>query len=455
MLKKLILLFLLTTNIITSQSQIKLPTGYAEVGLRTGFGEHAPFWMVSNKYGVESIKNNSILLRTAIKTELRKEKRFDFSYGFDLIGLYDKKGDAFVQQAYLQAKFYFLNIYVGKKEELFGNQDSVLSSGGVVWSGNAPPIPKISISTNGYIEVPFTKGFIEFNVYLAHGWFGNDGYVKHAYLHQKQLYLRFGGNSKIHFKIGLQHYAQWGGIHPVYGDLPNGFKNYLRVFFAKDNIGTLDTLTTPKNEAFNRIGNHLGTKDVGIDYQINKRLSVKIYWQNFIEDITGLGFRNIEDGLWGLVVDCGEIRTGYEFIHTLTRYLPYGQYQYYNNDYFNNGIYKSGWTYKGYVIGTPFIISPVLFAIDSLYNNRLLGHHCSIQIKLNSIEVLAHYSWTKNIGNYYVLFKPPKIQNSIMISLRKRELIKQKFEGIICLAMDYGALYGNNYGFNTSVRWYF
>ena len=44
----------------------------------------------------------------------------------------------------------FLYAYGRLMEENYGNQDYSISSGGVIWSGNARPIPQISFATSGH-----------------------------------------------------------------------------------------------------------------------------------------------------------------------------------------------------------------------------------------------------------------------------------------------------------------
>ena len=117
----------------------------------------------------------------------------------------------------------------------FGNQYDPLSSGSLLYSGNARPITKLAVSSN-YIPVPFSRGLIEFKGYLSHGWFEEDRYTASPYLHLKNVYLRVGGDLPIHAHFGFHHYAIWGGTSPEHGNLPNGWDTYKKIFFTRIQI---------------------------------------------------------------------------------------------------------------------------------------------------------------------------------------------------------------------------
>jgi hypothetical protein len=54
--------------------------------------------------------------------------------------------------------------------ETFGNQYDPLSSGSLLYSGNARPMPKVAAYSD-YMPVPYSRGYIEFKGYLFHGWY--------------------------------------------------------------------------------------------------------------------------------------------------------------------------------------------------------------------------------------------------------------------------------------------
>ena len=52
-------------------------------------------------------------------------------------------------------------------------------------------------------------------------------------LHHKNVYVRVGGDLPIHDHYGFHHYAMWGGTSPEYGDLPDSWDTYKKIFLAR------------------------------------------------------------------------------------------------------------------------------------------------------------------------------------------------------------------------------
>jgi hypothetical protein len=113
-----------------------------------------------------------------LKTNLSVDKNIDYDYGLDIIGRLSKNNKLYLHQAYLRLKFHFVNFLAGSMEEKFGNQDSSFSSGGLLWSGNSRPMPKVSIIVLDYTPVPFTRKYLEFKGGISHGWFGDNKLMK-------------------------------------------------------------------------------------------------------------------------------------------------------------------------------------------------------------------------------------------------------------------------------------
>lgn len=416
-----------------------------------------PYFVITNQGGMFGNMQNGGYVRFNVfsSTATFDSARLNFSYGIDLLGRIGHDKEAELYQGYAGLQYRFLQLWAGKRREFYGNQDTLLSSGGAVWSGNAPPIPKVMLSTPYFIPV-FKYQWLKISAGIAHGWLGyKESYVQNPYLHQKYLYIRLGDPQKISFTAGIQHYVQWGGISPKYGQLPDDLKNFAKVFFAYNNEDRLDPTQSgmPENEARNRIGNHLGTKDFGLDFCF-KHWKVKLYWQNFIEDITGMGFRNAMDGIWGITVN-REYRwkVNYEFIRTYTFFITPDEYTLLDN-YFNNSIYRSGWTYKGYVIGTPLITSPVLLADSligrTLINNRVIAHHIASSYAKGKLSLTLQYIYSRNYGNPTIIYTPPKIQQSMAIMTNVSDIFPRlSFKTLI--AYDHGDLLGNRWGVHLSL----
>jgi hypothetical protein len=274
-----------------------------------------------------------------------------------------------------------LNSFVlqaGVKEEHFGIQDNELSTGNYLFSGNARPLPELSLFTRDYLTIPFTRQFLELKAGISHGWLGRkDQYVKDAYLHHKFAFLRLGEKKwKVSVNTGLHHAAMWGGISPDTGVLPHNFKAFKSVLFGK--IGGDQG---PSGEQINVLGNHLATYSLGIDIKM-KEYKLGFSWQTLLEDKNGrvgVDWKNREDGIWGVVLSKKDTTTFFrkvliEFVNTTNQSgdpLKSG-----DDDYFNNYLYKTGWTYHRMTIGTPLITSPVYskrtpLMYDYLENNSI------------------------------------------------------------------------------------
>lgn len=412
------------------------------------------------KHGIYSSKSNSIYGR--IYFEQRLNFLDSFIYGFDLTDRYDSKNQLILRQFYLQADYKIFRLLAGQKEFFIGNQDELLSSGGIIWSGNAPPIPEISVSTPGFIHVPGTKEILSFNLGIGHGWLGKDRYVNNAFLHRKHFYLRASFSDKVIFTAGIQHFVQWGGVHYKYGQLPSGFIDFIKVFTAYDNLPDYsDSLPKgmPGNEAFNRFGNHLGTKDIGFDVFFNEQSKLKVYWQNFIEDITGLGFRNYMDGLWGIAYKKPDWGVCYEYLHSYTKYIERDSLSGKWDLYFTNSIYLSGWARKGWTIGTPFITSPNYLS-DSIRenlitNNRVKVHYVSFFYNYNKWDFLFRLGISSNYGSQYIFIEPALKQRSFNLIIGRQSIFNNKNLSFqVNVALDEGKFLENGRGFAFTLKYY-
>ena len=446
-----LLLFLFTGT----HAQLKKPAFSVYAGTNVSTGEKSPFWIVSGNQG--SYHSSPLGASAGILIENKDSVNhfIGFNYGIEMLNRYNEKGYDFrFQQAYGEIRIWEIIIRAGRKAELIGNHDSLMSTGGTVWSGNAPPMPKIAISSNGYVDVPFTKGWVKLNGYMAHGWFEKNRFVKDLLLHQKYLYVKVGGDSKINVSYGLQHFAQWGGISPVerYGELPSDWDAFKKVFLAKSGTpGTVDT-----NEIINRLGNHLGSRNYGLDFKFENG-STGIYYQTIFEDNSGRNDKISRDGLWGVwfgFKDKEKIVNHilYEFLNTSYQSGPahnIGDSVLGGNDnYFNNYIYHTGWTYMGYTLGTPMITSPILARGDkiAILNNRVTAHHVGIAgVISKKIPYQTFFTYSINRGTYSNPFPSAKDQFSwfgkARIPLNNKELFLDA-----ALALDIGKMYGNNMG---------
>lgn len=416
-----------------------------------------PFWLVSNKNGIIPDENNGLLFLN-IKSDFTPSKsNFDFSYAASLVGSQGKKGEVFFDELYtsLKWKTIFLDLGIKHEKTLFNNISS--TNGNIFNSRNSRPIPKLSIGFRNYIPLPYLEDWLAIKGLYSEGIMLDDRSVDKTHIHYKNAYIKIGGNRKLNFILGFQHYAMWGGTssNPKYGKLPSNFENYIRVIQAKG--GTDESLYF---EWENSVGNHLGGWDIHLSYKTTK-FSMELYRQTMLEDHSGI-YITRPDGVTGFFA---EYNKGKRWIQSFIYENYYTKYQsgstpggspnpngglYTGQDnYFNNGIYQSGWTYYGKTIGLPFFYpsSDKDGLSTGIYNNRIIGHHLGATGYLfHKIPYRAMLSYTQNWGTYGSPFTSgmkEQVSGLFEMNLPKDKL---PFDISFTIAFDKGQVLKDNIG---------
>ena len=219
-----------------------------------------------------------------------------------------------------------------------------LSSGSMLIGMNALPIPKIGLL--GEYEIKKNNKF-KFTYGIAHSILDkNHVYNKSPFIHEKFLYL-IKNNDNHEYGFGFVHEAMWAGSTYENGKFPSSINDFFKVIISADGK------KIEGQPHANALGNHLGIWDFYYS-QKNKSNIIKFYYQHFFEDTSGLRFQNRFDGIWGFEYKDLSSKLNFlmEYINTSNqdRDPPYV-----NENYYNHSEYKLGWSYKGYVIGNPFI----------------------------------------------------------------------------------------------------
>jgi hypothetical protein len=437
---------------------LKRPEYRIEAGSVLYTGNQMPFWLYSNQNGLIMPDKNNFYIKGAISTEFSSSKKIDYAYGLEFANRVSGKNEFYLPQAYLKLKLYDFQFSAGNFYSNYGNQDYSLSSGGLVWSTNARTFPRISIEVPVYTAVPFTNGYVEYMGGISHGWLGSKDSIKRLWLHHKYLFLRFGGKLPVNFHIGLHHFAQWGG-ETRYGQMPSDFAAFKKIFFVQ--AGDMDN-SLVAGEWINKLGNHIGSFNIGTDIKLEK-YTCGFYWQTIFEDQSGMKFRNLKDGLWGIYLHSKEtnrVVNGfvYEFINTTnqsgTRFMVNGVKVEGNDNYFNHGIYFNGWSYKDMTIGTPFITSPALMhgsVRDYFRNNKIRAHHIGLEGGYNKITYKFLYSFVENYGTNRYPFNSEKVNHSLLLKTVISEVTSYKIDLGLSVGADLGSRYGKNVGIMLSI----
>lgn len=464
---KFIITCILSTRFVVAQDSLSSVKYQVEVGAFGSTNEILPFWLRSNQYGEVPMNSNYVTVRGQIEKGYTNNKKFDVGYKVRAVANQGLEENKFMfSEAFLKVKYKQFEIYAGRRKEIFGLTDSTLSSGSYIWSGNSLGVPKIQISTNGYVPLLKSKTLFV-NASYSHGVFGSTESVKHYFLHQKSLYFKIGQPSwKIKVYGGINHQVQWGGrpavpfVSPYTKEL---ITNYPTAY------GYIISGLPPKNKELiidggGRVGNSLGTIDIGVDVDLNSS-KLLLYKQSIYEKGDFTTLNNISDGIYGLSIHFNNVKSGivrlnFEILNTMsqggdveskftgTKALK-GQM-----DYFNNITYIDGWVYKGNTIGTPFLFtgnqSPYISdkttnknILNTIANNRVRAYILSLDTKLNKVNLRSRISLSENYGTY-----KNSISSITQISLQQSIIypLKQNYTLNINLGYDNQGIFNQSLG---------
>ena len=107
-------------------------------------GEHAPFWLVSNRHGLSSLENYNTNLSAGLFRDFDKKRGFTWAYGAEIAGAWNHASPFYIQQLYADVKFNCWELSIGSKKRYSEGKHATLSGGGLTFSPNARPIPHAS-----------------------------------------------------------------------------------------------------------------------------------------------------------------------------------------------------------------------------------------------------------------------------------------------------------------------
>jgi len=390
-------------------------------------GSGLPYWMTTNQYDLMPQNSGAVAVVQAKKL-YDPEKTVQWQAGVSLAANSDPK--FIVDECYGSVKWKVLSLDLGIKHRPndFLAADPRLGSlsvtgGHLIETGNARSLPGYCINLDPW-AIPGTKEHLIF-----YGAFGDyrtidNRYVQGAWVHRTRLFmeLQFG---KFQFHMGLDHFAQWNGVHPKYGQMPNTFGDYLRVI-----TGASGGSASSQSDQMNVIGNQGGAEMFKFVWNDD---TWTLTFQHDIpyEDKSGMLFHNFPDGVNTLHFgfknkDRWVSDILYEFQYTMYQSgsqhdpetYPSGEprpwqpgLNYTGGDnYFNNGEYASGWTHFGRTYGNPLFFpkgthdgtwnypDKIVLGVE---NNRLWSHHIGLSGKLfkrHPYKLMLTYSM--NYGRY-------------------------------------------------------
>lgn len=489
---------LLTAGVASASEPYRLETMGA-IEARAGSGDFAPYYMTSNRYGVDGVSPYAAYLRGRVVRSMTDSTRFDYGFGVDLMagyvspieyerydrstGSYYRHGVSsgywYPQQLYGEVRYRGMFLYAGMKEENRGLYPE-LGSGDLVMSRNARPVPQVRLGFSDFEDVPFTRGWLQVQGELAFGRFIDDGwkrrqfnywnsfYTEGVWLHYKRLYFRIGGHERFSFTLGMQHAAQFGGRQYIYRDgelvkeerFPDGIVNWLKIFVPVQNEGS----------AYYD-GNHVGSWDLKASYRLSSGSVVEAYTQWLWEDGSGIGKLNGWDGVWGLRYKSGRRswvnEAVAEYIDLTNQSGPIhwapddypgvpipGQATG-SDDYYNNYAYP-GWSNYGMSMGSAFVKSPAynLSGYPRFLDNRVRGFHIGVSGSPSERwDYTLLFSHRTSWGTPFVPASHRRHSTSMLLGGSWSSPSVSGLKVRASVGFDVGKLYGDNFGVEVGVVW--
>ena len=470
-----------------------------------GSGTFAPYFLSANKHGLVT-HSKSGYLRAALSRDIDMSKRFSYEFGVDLVGMlsstspvayYDvnqgllerrpRVSSFRIQQLYAGIKYRKIFISAGNRELTDPVVNFELSSGGLVWSGNARPIPQVRAGFIDFVDIPYTKGRVQIKGDIAYGKFMDSDYARDHYnyynlyittgalYHHKSISFRTNPDKPFVVTIGAELAAQFGGTRRYYdkGVLidsltmksPTRLKDFLQVLVPTSGDGS----TNQGDQAY-YYGNHVGQWNLSAQYTFKDKSSIRGYFEWYYDDASGMGKLNGWDGLWGIEYKSGRENwlsdvvveyvdftnqggplnwcpTDYASPVLTTEATGY-------DDYYNNYFYN-GWTHYGQSNGTPMAKS-TLYNTDGYLKykfNRMRGVHVGAMGYITPewrYKVLASYrtSW----GSLQLPLADTQHDLSGLLECHYTPAKLAGWSFSLSLAGDKGKLYGDNWGVAIGIK---
>ena len=448
-------------------------------------GDHTPFWLLNNTQGLGSVKKNNLRLRASIIKPMDPTNRFSWGAGVDLTGGYRQTSPFSIHQLYGEIRYRCLDLMIGQKEIEGVISNPRLSSGNLLYSGNAMPIPQIRAGIFDYADIWGTKGWLGIKGYIAFGMFSDSKWLRdwaqpqpgedHALYpqnlkyHSKGLWLRNGNADKfpLIFEAGIEMATQFGG-EAWYREADGS----IRWIKGTGGLKGLWHAIVPQSggniqgETSNVDGNFLGNWTFALSWAPKDHdWSVKAYYQHMFEDHSMLYIEYPwRDGLWGVE---GQLpknpfvsRIVYEFLYMKdqtgpvywdkTDKLPVqvsGRDQYYWHY-----IYGA-WQHWGMIIGNPLVISPIYNNGSLLLkSNRIVAHHIGFEgSPANDLSYRILASYQRSWGTYKNPLPEVADNFNFLAEVAWRPRRLPGWEGTLSVGIDAGDLIGRSAGLQLSI----
>jgi hypothetical protein len=386
-----------------------------------------------------------------------------------------------IQQLWGQLKYRSLYLLGGMKERESRIVDGRMSSGDLVRSNNARPIPGISAGFIDFQDVPYTNGWVQIEGELTYGKFADSNFTEKQYNHYsyllsqniwytyKRCYFRSMPTLPLVVTIGMQAAGQFAG-ETTYYTHGRIYRQNNRGFHLRD-LWDMFFPQLGNGEGY-YLGNSLGSWDFKAQYKLCNGNTITAYFEGPWEDGSGIARRNGTDGLWGLQFDFAKRGIVNAVTFELLDFRNQsGPFHYAPGDvsdpslsteatggdnYYNNDVYGA-YSYYGMSIGSPFLLSP-LYNLDGYpgyAHNRASGMHMAVSGSINDeLDYRAMFSHQSAWGSGRYPVAHPLKSNSLMVEASwQADCVLQGLSMRAQLAADFGKLRGDNVGVSLAVRY--
>ncbi|GHT40585.1 hypothetical protein AGMMS49965_09070 [Bacteroidia bacterium] len=413
--------------------------------------EQTPFWLVNHNWGVNSLNDNNLYLRAGVFHAQKIDADWSFEAGLDgLGGRFSAADNTRIQQLYGRLDWKKIRLDIGAREDYTSFLNPHLSSGDMVNSNNARPVPQIKMGLNNFVAVPyagsnfFIKGDFAVGKYLDSEYLetkfapSQKKFASDILSHNKSIYFRFGDIQHKHrqqFMFGLVHAAQWGGTLHRGGEngavepQPRGIGDFLRVVLAKEGSAGASATDRPY-VAGSQWGAWLFKYDVLLGGIAGQGGRLSVHAQHFFDDGSGMTFYNWRDNLLAVEWQSSakSLLSGVvaEFVYTKHQsgsvifyfdIAPKAEHPEHHDqiakgngkdNYYNNSDYAQGPSHYGKTLGSPLLLSPE-YNTDGSVNfkgNRLIAYHLGIEgYFLPEFRYRLLLTGGQNWGRYDLPFK--------------------------------------------------
>ncbi|MEG1616689.1 MAG: capsule assembly Wzi family protein [Bacteroidales bacterium] len=451
---------------------------YAESAVSLSDGLHTPFWLTANRFGLASLERNNAYVSAGVLRETQNSNKLSVGFGAELAAAYRFDASVYVQQAYVALQYRWLQLTAGSRAYEPEIVERRLSSGGLVYSGNARPVPQLRISIPEYVSLGFTNHWFALRGHLAYGIFTDNGFQKdftagkHAYVtntlyHSKALFAKVGKpESLVDVEGGIEWYGQFGGNkHFTDGTVykaPHKLEDFFKMLIPLS--GGSDS---PVGDQTNVLGNHIGAWHGAVTVKPGN-WRIKGYAQHLFEDHSQLfaEYGRWKDGLLGLEITLPAnsfvSKFLYEFMnsrdqsgpiyHDTTEAIPDQVSA--RDAYWDHYFYQT-WQHGGNMMGTPVIYSPLYNNNGSINirSNRTRMHHVGIEgAPATEWGYRMLLSYVQHWGTYSSPFDEISDTFSGMAEVRYSPTYLPGWDFRLAAALDRSDWIGNNTGATVTVR---